>query len=58
MEISTKRPKNVVVTQHVLLPTTGLKGKTLSTASKSVGAMTKVPNTGPNGKAPLEGITQ
>ena len=45
--------------QHVMLPTTGLKGKTLSPASqKSVGAMTKIPNTGPKGKAPLEGITQ
>ena len=49
----------MVVIQHVMLPITGLKGKTLSPASqKSVGAMTKVPNTGPEGEAPLEGITQ
>ena len=44
------------VIQHEMLPITGLKSKTLSFASpKSVGALTKDPNTGPKGKAPLRG---
>ena len=44
------------VIQHEMLPITGLKSKTLSFASpKSVGALTKDPNTGPKGKAPLGG---
>ena len=55
MEISTKVPKNLAVTQPVLLPSTDLKGKTISTASKCVGALTKVPNTGPNVKSPKRG---
>ena len=44
--------------QHEMQPITGLKGKTLSLASpKSVGALTKNPNTGPKGKDPPGGIT-
>jgi len=44
------------VIQHEMEPITGLRGKTLSLASpKSVGALTKNPNTGPKGKDPTRG---
>ena len=39
--------------KYRLLLNTGLKGKTLSTASNCVGAMTRIPNTGPKGDPPI-----
>ena len=47
MEISSKSHKCVGDIQKGLLLNTGLKGKTLRTASNRVGAMTGIPNTGP-----------
>ena len=52
MEISSKRHKCADDIKKGLLLNTGLKGKTLRTASNRVGAMTGIPNTGPQGKFP------
>ena len=53
MEISNKIHISVAEIKYGPLLNTGLKGKTLNIASKCVGAMTRIPNTGPKGDPPI-----